>query len=261
MEKNDLISLFPDLALWDLLDDVIFWIKDTDGTFLWVNQAFAEQAGAERAAVIGTKDDDWFFNELASVFMRDDAQVAGGGKPLVNKPELVMRMDGDVAWHSTSKFPFRDRKGKILGTCGMSRLMEGETGLPVEYADLSEIITRARANLGKDQTVERLARSLHLSVSTLERCTRRYLGMTPQCLLRRIRMHRARHLLTSSSLRIGEIALACGYESFSAFSRAFRKHYGRAPGWFRSPSGSPLGDPRYSGPVPASQASSVSRQS
>ncbi len=233
MKENDLSARFPDLPLWDLFDDVIFWIKDRAGTFLWVNQAFAEQAGVDRAAVVGTKDSDWFFNELASVYMRDDSRVVGGGQPLINKPELVMRVDGGIGWHSTSKFPFRDNAGKVLGTFGMSRPMEAETGLPVEYADLSEIVTHARANVGKGLSVGQLARSLHLSISTLERCTRRHLGITPRKLLQRTRMHRARHLLTTSTLRIGEIARACGYESFSAFSRAFRSHYGRAPGKFR----------------------------
>ena len=234
--KDKLSARFPDIPLWDLFDDVIFWIKDTGGTFLWVNQAFAEQAGVDRTTIIGTKDDDWFFNELASVYMRDDARVAGEERPLINKPELVMQVNGGVGWHRTSKFPFRDRDGKVVGTYGMSRPMEAETGLPSEYADLSKIVTHARATAQNGLTVDQLARSLHLSVSTLERSIRRHLGMTPQKFLQRIRMHRARHLLTASTLRIGEIALACGYESFSAFSRAFRNHYGRAPGTFRPPS-------------------------
>jgi transcriptional regulator GlxA family with amidase domain len=70
-------------------------------------------------------------------------------------------------------------------------------------------------------------------MSTLERTIRRHLGITPQQLLQRMRMNRARHLLTASNLKVGEIALACGYESFSAFSRAFRQTFGCVPGSLR----------------------------
>jgi AraC-like DNA-binding protein len=227
------LEAFSDRGLWDLLDDISYWVKDLEGRFVWVNLTLAGQAQAPREAILGTLDSDWFFNELASVYMRDDASLLREKKSIVNKPELVMSADGEVVWHATSKYPHFDAKGRLAGTYGMSRPMESTGELPSEYADLSSIVSFARRNISRGITVEALANEAHMSLSTLERTVRRHLRITPQDLLQRIRMNRARHLLTTSTLKVGEIALECGYESFSAFSRAFRKAYGCAPGALR----------------------------
>ncbi len=226
------IDGFFDRELWDLLDDVAFWVKDREGRFVWVNHTLAEQAQASRKAIIGSRDSDWFFNELAAVYMADDAAIIAGGPPMRNKPELVMNQDGGVGWHVTSKFPLV-QQGKVAGSFGMSRPMETAAGLSPEYGDLSLIVSYARSRIGDGITVKALADRAHVSLSTLERTVRQHLRITPRELLQRIRMNRARHLLTSSTLQIGEVALACGYESFSSFSRAFRQVFGCAPGAYR----------------------------
>lgn len=227
------LHLFNDRHLWDQLDEIAFWIKDLEGRFVWVNLTLAEQAQASRESILGTRDSDWFFNELASVYMEDDAVLLKERQPILNKPELVMSPDGGVGWYATSKYPYYDAIGRLVGSCGMNRPMEAAGELPVEYSDLSLIVRHARRNMAKGVTVAELASTAHVSLSTLERTVRRHLRITPQELLHRIRMNRARHLLTSSTLKVGEIALECGYESFSAFSRAFRKVYDCSPGALR----------------------------
>jgi len=228
------LHAFSDRELWDLLADISFWVKDLEGRFVWVNLTLAEQAQAPREAILGTRDSDWFFNELASIYMEDDALLIKERRSIINKAELVMSPDGEVRWCMTSKYPHYDAKGQIAGSYGMSRPMVPAGELPTEYSDLSLIVNHARREIARGVTVEALARVAHMSLSTLERTVRRHLNLTPQELLQRIRMNRARHLLTASTLKVGEIALECGYESFSAFSRAFKKAYGSSPGAMRS---------------------------
>lgn len=55
----------------------------------------------------------------------------------------------------------------------------------------------------------------------------------PMDLLKQIRLHRAAHLLRSTTLPIQVIAMAVGYASRSYFSRAFRAAFGRDPKAFR----------------------------
>jgi len=227
------LNAFSDRTLWDLLDDIAFWVKDLEGRFVWDNLTLAAQAQAPRAAVLGTRDSDWFFNELASIYMEDDATLIKERKPILNKPELVMSPDGEVTWSATSKYPHFETNGRLVGSYGMSRPMEAVGALPTEYSDLSLVVNHARQEIARGVTVEALAKVAHMSLSTLERTVRRHLKITPQELLQRIRMNRARHLLTASTLNVGEIALECGYQSFSAFSRAFRKTYDCAPGELR----------------------------
>ncbi len=227
------LSRFQDLALWDLLEDVGFWIKDREDRFAWANTALLARMRAARDEVLGTRDSDWFFNELASVYMADDEAILAGGPAIINKHELVMNEHGSVVWHVTSKYPLKGCDGSIIGTYGMSRAVESPASIPAEYADLSTIVSYARNMDGAMVTVEGLAQQIGMSVSTLERYVRRHLRLTPRELLQQIRLQRARHLLTHSTMKIGEIALACGYESFSSFSRIFKKRFGLPPGRVR----------------------------
>ena len=65
------LAAFVDRPLWDLMDDIIFWVKDVEGRFVWCNLALARYARISREEVLGTLDSDLYFNELASVYMQD----------------------------------------------------------------------------------------------------------------------------------------------------------------------------------------------
>lgn len=59
-------------------------------------------------------------------------------------------------------------------------------------------------------------------------------GTTVADSLRETRLRRAGHLFESGSqLQIGEIAWLCGYTDWSAFDKAFRRHFGMTPRDFR----------------------------
>ncbi|MBC2604330.1 helix-turn-helix domain-containing protein [Puniceicoccus vermicola] len=233
--KNPSVDLaaFADRPLWDLMEDLMFWVKDVQGRFVWCNLALAESARLSREEVLGTLDSDLYFNELAMVYMEDDASLIRGGPPIVNKPELVMASTGVVGWNMTSKYPILSAEGEVIGTYGMSRPVDHSVDLPADYADLADLVTFAHRELKNGISVEDLTLRAGLSRSSLERYLRRHLRITPRELLQRIRTNHARHLLQASTLKIGEIALECGYESFSAFSRAFKQRFGSSPGQFR----------------------------
>ena len=77
-------------------------------------------------------------------------------------------------------------------------------------------------------TIEELSRKLNVSASHLRRSFRALLGVSLGRYLRFCRMHLAVGLLRSSDMNIAQIAARCGYDSVSAFSRAFKreeKHY------------------------------------
>jgi AraC-like DNA-binding protein len=221
------------MALWDALPDVHFWIKDAQGRFVWVNETLTLQARRPREDIIGKRDVDCFPNELASIYMHDDAEVLQYGTPLINKAELVMTPEGGVEWRQTTKVPVMDKQGHVMGTSGISRRMAKEVPLPPEYAALAQLIDHANRNLPNGIRVKDLAKTAHLSLSSLERYLQTHLHITPHELLLRIRMNRACHLLSNSTLNISEIAAQCGYESPSSFSRAFRLHKGSSPGTYR----------------------------
>jgi AraC family transcriptional activator of mtrCDE len=84
-----------------------------------------------------------------------------------------------------------------------------------------------------DWSVEDLAAKAALSRSAFAEQFREKLGTTPTRYLAAWRMHKARYLIRNTGKSAQEIALEVGYESESAFNRAFREHFGEPPGRFR----------------------------
>jgi transcriptional regulator GlxA family with amidase domain len=74
-----------------------------------------------------------------------------------------------------------------------------------------------------------VARGVNLSTRQLERLFARHLGKSPQAHYRDLRLHRARTLIEGSPMALTEIALSCGFETPSHFSRVFKRRYGVTP--------------------------------
>ena len=57
--------------------------------------------------------------------------------------------------------------------------------------------------------------------------------MTPRQYLIEKRMQRAWQLLSEDRLQVQQVAQRVGYANLAAFSDRFRRHFGRAPSYFR----------------------------
>ena len=82
-----------------------------------------------------------------------------------------------------------------------------------------------------DQPVSRamLAKYAGLSVRQLERLFAKCVGRSPAEYYRGRRLYHARMLIRRSYLTITEIAMACGFESPSHFSKSYRAEFGQKP--------------------------------
>lgn len=89
------------------------------------------------------------------------------------------------------------------------------------------------AHLGEPLTVATLAKATHASPSAVLRAFRQGVGMAPAAYLRARRLDEALLLLRSGRYAVGEVASRVGYESFAAFSQAFRARFRKPPSAFR----------------------------
>ena len=84
-------------------------------------------------------------------------------------------------------------------------------------------------------TLERLAREVGMSRSSFAERFTAYVGLPPMTYLAQWRLQVAARLLQSGSLNVAQVASTVGYQSESAFNRAFKRQVGRSPGtWRRS---------------------------
>ncbi|HTQ08048.1 MAG TPA: AraC family transcriptional regulator [Polyangiaceae bacterium] len=94
-------------------------------------------------------------------------------------------------------------------------------------------LAAVRADPNRRFTVRSLAKLAGASPSTFARLFVKSLGMTPKAWLVAERLARAERLLVETGAGLAEIAERTGYASEFAFSRAFKRRFGVAPGRFR----------------------------
>jgi AraC-like DNA-binding protein len=82
-------------------------------------------------------------------------------------------------------------------------------------------------------TVEALANQVTMSRSAFAERFTRLVGEAPLGYLTRWRMQKAARLMLDGDATLGAIARAVGYETESAFGKAFRRHMGTSPGEYR----------------------------
>ena len=108
-------------TLMDNLPDRIYF-KDRESRFILVNHSFLCRAGfKEQSEIIGKTDKDLFTDEHAFEALADEQKIIATGDPIVGIEEKETWHDGRVAWYSTSKMPWRDAIGNVIGTFGLSR--------------------------------------------------------------------------------------------------------------------------------------------
>lgn len=116
----------------------------------------------------------------------------------------------------------------------LSRLFS-EPNRPSEAAllELEPILDHLRRSFDHDLTLADLAGRAGMSVSTLLRRFRTATGTSPVEFLLRLRLERAREILSTTDRRITEIAFDCGFRDSNYFTRQFKRHTGKSPRAYR----------------------------
>jgi AraC-like DNA-binding protein len=227
--------------LLDFLPDVLAWVKDRHGRYLWVNRAFViqyaldHQPGNESVSaesILGKTDYDLSPAFLADQFRHDDEQVLAGHR-VVNRLERLEASHGATVWNVTDKIPVVDAKGAVVGTAGITRAAGPADSLEATAPGFGPALAHMRAHFHHEITNERLASISNMSLRAFERRFRAAFHLTPQRFLRRLRLRIASRALIYTEGSLSDIALSCGFADQSHFSREFRRQFGRTPREYR----------------------------
>jgi PAS domain S-box-containing protein len=160
-------------ALMDHLPDHIF-VKDTRSRFVTANAATVQTLGARTLeGIVGKTDFDFLPQERALQFHADEQIVLRTGEPLLNREELLIDATGRSKWLLTTKAPFRDGAGAIIGLVGMSHDVTERKQAEEERTGLLEREQMARAEAeaalrARDESM----RELHIAKEAAESANR-----------------------------------------------------------------------------------------
>lgn len=238
MTNPALLALFSQLAepftaeaLFDGLNDIVFFIKDQQGRYVLVNTTLAKRCGlSDKGALLGHTAAETTLGPLGSTYLAQDLEIISTGQALLNELELHAYPTGEPGWCLTTKLPLKNAQGKCVGLVGMSRDLHAPTE---DYRDVAEALRFAHAQLETPLTVEELAKRAGLSPFQLDQRVRDVFHLSVTQLLLKFRMDRATQRLRDSTKPIAQIALECGYSDQSAFTRQFGRTIGLSPGEYR----------------------------
>lgn len=221
--------------VFDSLGDVVFCVKDTQGRYLAVNQAFSDRAGApNKTSMIGKTAADYFKQELADVYLLQDQELFETGKAVVDQLEKITNVDGTVGWYLANKYPMRDATGAIAGLIGVSQDLHTPSDSDLALANLEVVVQTIKENLDQPPRVEQLARLAGLSAEQLDRRMKRVFRLSTKKYMMKCRLELGAELLSDPGISLASIADRCGFTDQSAFTRQFRSTFLTTPAAYRA---------------------------
>ncbi|MGH8301642.1 MAG: PAS domain-containing protein, partial [Steroidobacteraceae bacterium] len=126
------------------------YAKDRDSRFIACNETVAQCMGTTPRGAIGKTDFDFYPPEMAAGFFADEQALIRSGQSLIECEERVLdQTTGTERYFATTKVPFRDEDGNIIGIIGIGRDIterkraDERIRFLANHHRLTELLTRA----------------------------------------------------------------------------------------------------------------------
>jgi PAS domain S-box-containing protein len=229
------MSLAAYLSMAELLDmapTTLYCVKDADGRYLAVNNAFVERTGrTSRRDVVGKLCTDLFPGEMAARYHQQDDDIRELRQTMRDELEVIAGANGQHAWYLTTKQPIIE-EGQVVAIAVVSIALGTPAALGSQHP-LRPVVAHVREHLAEAITIESLADLARLPLRQFERLMGRTFGLPPKQYITQVRVSAATDLLRTTALPLSEIAQRCGWYDQSAFSKQFTKVVGVTPGEYR----------------------------
>jgi len=112
-ERNNLRTLIDNIPGY-------VYFKDEKSRFIVANSATAKIMRSNTPeALAGKTDFDFYPQELATKFHKDEKKIINAGEAMLNIEEIILDQDSQPKIISTSKVPLKDPRGRIIGLVGI----------------------------------------------------------------------------------------------------------------------------------------------
>jgi PAS domain S-box-containing protein len=137
------------------------YVKDVQGRYLIINPSGARLLGNPVEEIIGKDDAEFCSPESARQIMESDRQVVESGKTVTG--EMTITLAGTARTFLTTKSPYRDQHGRIIGLIGVLHDIT-ERQRAAEHLENSRAQLRAlsaRLQSVREDERKRVAREIH----------------------------------------------------------------------------------------------------
>ncbi len=100
--------------------EVIIYLKDTDGHFLYANRPAREFLGASMGEIVGHGTERFLDGDIVEKLRNDDRQVLDHGKTVRVEETLTRPKAGGRSTYLSVKVPLRNQAGEIYALCGIA---------------------------------------------------------------------------------------------------------------------------------------------
>lgn len=186
--------------------------------------------------------------ELFGPWKADDKYIGGLLSHRLSAPEVYRMRDGlpEQAMHSLINILRNNEKGFELQAVGAvldilnslikcNCLTESEHDYsPSKLKPFNKAITFIEQNFNQHITLEELSSHCSISSTYFSEYFKNITTMTPFDYINKYRVNIAAEMLLYTKKSITEIALSCGFNDLSYFSKTFRIHKGKTPRQYRT---------------------------
>jgi len=215
----------PDAALKNWLNDLplhtgLFAVHDPLGRFICNTAATLGRRIPETLAVIGANNDELVCN--LSYPLLSSVAIPWGRVSMAAVQAMLALLDGEPA----PTTPQLIAPGSVV-------LRHSANFLAVPDDLLRRAMNYLTEHLGDPINVTTMCAALHCARRTLERSFRTYYQTTPWEMLCRLRVQRAKLILTQTHHPIGRVAEMVGFNDAERFAVVFKRLEGLPPSQFR----------------------------
>ncbi|WP_342619474.1 AraC family transcriptional regulator [Rhodoferax sp. GW822-FHT02A01] len=209
-------------TIFDTFPDVLFFVKDLEGRYIWGNSVLVNRSGFKsRDGILGKTADDLFPASGQST-MTQDMQVITSKRPIEEALRMYRVLGGARYWCLSSRYPLFNDKNEVVGLFGLSRDLPRPNERHRSYFRLAKFLEYIDKNIGEGVLIADAAKQASISMDTLARLVYEVYHLKPKQLLMKKRIDQACQLLEQTSQSISEISSVCGYVDQSAFTRQFK---------------------------------------
>lgn len=227
-------SPLPILSLIDYLPATYFFVKDSQGCFVYVNRALMSLLGVHsESELAGRTDYDFFAADVADRYRDQDRNVMATGQPMVDHVCVVPDAAGVLRWYVETKIPLFDHESQPLGVAGIMHDLKKAGATLAPYQRLSQAVSHISDHFAEKITIETLAKLVDLSVSQFNRTFKQLFKISPAQYISRVRVNAACTLLRTTSDSVESIAGRTGFCDASHFVRQFKKTMNLTPRAYR----------------------------